>query len=99
MTEPLPSAAPPDFDRLNSAQRTARRRAQLDMSRAHPDQYVVYLDTWTGDSLERRVLVVADGLAECHRLMDDLPAELRERTTVTRTPAPDAFVVPTSVVG
>ena len=29
MTEPLPSAAPPDFDRLNSAQRTARRRAHM----------------------------------------------------------------------
>ncbi len=115
MSEPLPTAPPPpDFDRvgrveqeapsdfpprLNSAQRTARRRAQLELFRARPNQYVAYLDIWTGDSLERRVLAAADGLADCHRLMDDLPAELRERTTVTRTPAPDAFVVPTSVVG
>lgn len=114
MSEPQPTAPPaPDFaerdgveqapgdlpPRLNSAQRAARRQAQLAVSRAHPNQYVAYLDIWTGDSLERRVLAMADGLAECHRLMDELPADVRDRAAVTRTPAPDAFVVPTSAVG
>ena len=115
MSEPLPTAPPaPDFDRvtpdgrgtpgdlpphLNAAQRAARRHAQLEVSRAHPNQFVAYLDIWSGDSLERHVLAAADGLADCHRLMDELPADVRDRATVTRTPAPDAFVVPTSAVG
>ncbi len=115
MSEPLSSAPPepvlecveraeqgPTSDLspgLNSAQRVARRRAQLELSRARPNQYVVYFDVWTGDSLERRVLVAADDLAECHRLMDGLTAEIRARATITRTPAPDAFLVPTSAVG
>ncbi len=102
MPEPSLTAEGPPADslsRLNAAQLLARRRAQLEVSRAHPDKYVVYLDIWTGDSLERRVLAAADGLAECHRLMNELPAEVCERATVTRTPAPDTFVVPTAAVG
>jgi hypothetical protein len=88
-----PNGLPP---RLNAAQRAARRQAQLELSQAHPDRYVVYIDIWTGDSLERRPLVVAETLGECHRLMDALPIDVRERAVVTRIPPADSFFIPTA---
>lgn len=83
--------------RLNPAQRAARRRAQQELFEAHPGRYVAYLDVWTGDSLERRVLVAADTLAECHRLMGALSPDILDRVTVTHAPA-EAFDVPTSEI-
>jgi hypothetical protein len=77
---------------LNPAQRAARRRAQEELFKAHPNRYVAYLDVWTGDDLDRRVLAAADTLAECHRLMDPLPADVLDRAVVTHTPDPDTFV-------
>jgi hypothetical protein len=84
--------------RLNPARRAARRKAQQELFATHPNKYVVYLDVWTGDSVERRALVVAETLAECHRLMDELPAETRERATVTHVPPADSFAVPTTTI-
>ena len=84
---------------LTPTRRAARQRAQQELFQTHPNRYVAYLDVWTGDSLERRVLVAADTLAECHRLMAELPAELLDMATVTHTPGSDTFVVPTSVLG
>jgi hypothetical protein len=49
--------------------------------------------------LERRVLVAADTLAECHRRMDELSDDVLERAAVTHTPGAETLVAPTAVPG
>lgn len=78
------------FDQLpppmSLAKQASLQRAENEVFQKHPHSYVVYLDIWTGDELERRVLAVSLTLAECHKKMRELPTDVRKAAQTTHTP-------------
>jgi hypothetical protein len=79
---------------LTKAQGMARRRADLALDEKYAGHYVAYIDTWSGDELERTVVAAAAEVGEFHDKLDKLPPEVRERIELTHLPPADVIPAP-----
>src|SRR4051794_8509413 len=70
--------------RPSPARIAAMRRADTVIDETFPGMLVAYVDNWTGDELDRVVVVAATTTAEFHRQLTGLESEVRRRVEMTQ---------------
>ncbi len=83
---------------LSNSHFEARQAADQVLCESHPSSCVAYVDNWVGDRLERLVVVAAQEPIAFQAALARLDPSVRRRCEVTRTPDPDAFEIPGSVL-
>jgi hypothetical protein len=102
MTPPIPgdSEVMKEFFKLyppmTRARGLARRKADLAMDEKYAGNYVAYIDTWTGEELDRTVVAVAPGVAEFHDELAKLPPDVRKRVECTHLSPADVISAPSA---
>jgi hypothetical protein len=81
------------------ARGAARRKADLAMSERYAGNHVAYIDTWTGDELERTVVAVAAEVADFQNELSQLPLEVRQRVVCTYLTPADVISAPSARIG
>jgi hypothetical protein len=74
---------------MTDAQVASRDRADAELRRDYPGQYVAYLDVWNGNDLTRTVVAASPDLGTFHRLQEALPDAVYHLLGVQRVSAPD----------
>jgi hypothetical protein len=88
------------FPKLTRTQHLARIREDQAMFDAYPGRYVAYIDNWEGETLNRTIVFVADGVEDYGKKFHELTAEVREKIDITLTPDPDeGFSCPSVMLG
>src|SRR5580693_4685131 len=77
------------FPKLTRTQHLARIREDQAMFDAYPGRYVAYIDNWEGETLNRTIVFVADGVEDYGRKYDELAQDVRAKTRVIRAPEAD----------
>lgn len=74
---------------LTRAQGLARRKVEAEIDEKYPGQYVGFVDTWSGDTLDRQVVAAAADWDGYQAQLGRLAPEVRERVQFTHPPGPD----------
>lgn len=77
----------------------ARQRADVALGEQYAGNHVAYIDTWTGDELERTVVAVAAEIAEFHKKLAELPPDVKARVTRTYLTPADTINAPAAWLG
>lgn len=79
---------------MTREQGLARRQADLDLGENYAGNYVAYIDTWTGDNLERTVVASAEEAADFQTELAKLTPDVRNRVRCTNLPPRDVINAP-----
>lgn len=76
------------FPHLDPAYEAERQRATDELDANYPGLLVAYVDTWTGRTLDRAVVVATADEREFRDRLAALPPDVRRRVELTHVPEP-----------